>query len=295
MVVNCRSESSPLRNVLVRHPSTAFKSQRIVDANWVRYGYTDCPDFLQACRDFDSLVKVLDVAGAGVHLMDDEVDAGIDSIYVHDPALTIGSGIVLGRMGKAERRIETEAFETYCRKHDIPILGQIQEPGLLEGGDVTWIDDRTLAVGHGYRTNAEGIRQLQAICNAALPGVVHEIVTVTLPHFRGPGDVLHLMSLISPLAEKTAIVFKKLLPVPFLEELEERDFKLIDVPEDEYDLLGCNVLAVSPTTSVLAASAPATRTKLEREGFEVLVYPAHEISLKGQGGPTCLTRPLVRD
>ncbi|GMQ82989.1 MAG: dimethylarginine dimethylaminohydrolase family protein [Rhodothermia bacterium] len=282
--------SEPLRDVLVRHPSVAFESQEFLAAHWEQSGYTACPDFFQACSDFDKFVEVLESSGATIHEMDDEVDAGMDSLYVHDPALTIGNGIVLGRMGKEERRNEAAAFEAYCRSRNILILGRIESPGLLEGGDVIWLDEQTLAVGLGYRTNKEGVRQLRKI----VENVVEEIIPVPLPHFRGPGDVLHLMSLISPVARNKAVVYRKFLPVPFLRTLKELKYALIDVPDDEYDKLGCNVLAISPTVAIVAEGTPKTRAKLEDEGIRVLSYPPGEISLKGQGGPTCLTRPLVR-
>lgn len=290
MEVHCHSMSDPLRDVLVRHPSVAFNSQEVLDAQWARYGYTACPDYLQACTDFDQFIDVLESNGATVHRMEDEIDPGMDSLYVHDPALTIGNGMVLGRMGKEERRREAETFELHCQSHGIPILGKIEAPGILEGGDVIWLDEKTLAVGLGYRTNRDGIQQLEKICR----NVIDEIITVPLPHFRGPGDVLHLMSLISPISANKAVVYKKLLPVPFLETLSHRFHTLIDVPDDEYDKLGCNVLAISPTVAIMAEGAPKTRAKLEGEGIQVLTYPPEEISLKGQGGPTCLTRPLVR-
>ncbi len=282
--------SDLLQEVVVRHPSVAFLSQDFLEAHWKQFGYTACPDFLQACADFDRFVEALENSGATVHQMSDEVDAGMDSLYVHDPALTIGNGIVLGRMGKAERRNETTAFEAFCHSKDIPVLGRIETPGLLEGGDMIWLDEKTLAVGLGYRTNEEGVRQLRKV----VEGVVTEVVLVPLPHFRGPGDVLHLMSLISPVARKKAVVYQKLLPVPFIRTLNDLEYTLIDVSDDEYDKLGCNVLALSPTVAVMADGAPKTRAKLEREGIQVLTYPPKEISLKGQGGPTCLTRPLVR-
>ena len=239
--------SDPLRDVVVRHPSVAFESQEFLAAHWKQFGYTACPDFLQACSDFDQFVKLLESFGATVHEMDDEVEAGMDSLYVHDPALTIGNGIVLAHMGKEERRNEAAAFEAYCRSRNIQILGRIDAPGLLEGGDVIWLDEQTLAVGLGYRTNKEGVRQLREISG----DIVDEIIPVPLPHFRGPSDVLHLMSLISPVARNKAVVYRKLLPVPFLGTLKDLKYTLIDVPDDEYDKLGCNVLSVSPTVAIM--------------------------------------------
>lgn len=282
--------SEPLRDVLLRHPLKAFRSQEFLQENWQRFNYHSCPDFDKACRDYDVFIDALRSSGTHVHFMDDSENAGIDSLYVHDPAITIGDGIVLCRTGKELRRSETEAFSAYCDSHDISVLGRIEAPGLLEGGDVIWLDEETLAVGLGYRTNEAGIEQLRSICADR----VQEIISVPLPHFRGPGDVLHLMSLISPIGKSTAVVYQKLLPVPFIRTLHERKYTLIDIDETEYDALACNVLSLTPDRVLMAEGAPRTLSKIQSAGFDVLTYPPGEISLKGEGGPTCLTRPLVR-
>lgn len=282
--------SNPLERVLVRHPSLAFVSQTFLNERWKTFGYTACPDFLQACRDFDKFIAVLEKNNVHVSFLEGLEDASPDSIYVHDPAETIGNGFILCRMGKKLRRNESERFRVHATQNGIPVLGQITGPGLLEGGDIIWLDDRTLAVGEGYRSNREGIDQLTEI---AAP-FVDQVISVPLPHWRGKSDVLHLMSLISPVAEKVAAVFKPFLPVPFLQELERREFTLIDIPEDELDTLGCNILPVAPDVCIMADGNSESRRRLESAGIRVETYPAAEISLKGQGGPTCLTRPLLR-
>jgi N-dimethylarginine dimethylaminohydrolase len=154
---------------------------------------------------------------------------------------------------------------------------------------VVWIDEKTMIVGRGYRTNAEGIRQVRALLGADI-----EVVDVPLPHWRGPGDVMHLMSLLSPVDHDLAVVYSRLLPVPFREWLLARGFSLVEVPDEEFDTMGTNVLALSPRQCVMLAGNPRTRAALERAGCEVLEYRGDEISLKGAGGPTCLTRPLAR-
>lgn len=280
-----------LQHVLLRHPSAAFRSQAHLENTWMHFGYESVPDFQTACRDFDAFVDCLERAGACVHLLEDEADSGLDSLYVHDPAITIASGMVVGHMGKPARNQETEAFMNLCQTMHWPVLGRIETPGLLEGGDIVWVDENTLAVGVGFRTNEAGIQQLEAFAN----DIVENIIRVPLPYFRGPRDVLHLMSLISPIGPSLAVIYRKLLPVAFLEYLIEREYTFIDVPDEEYDSLGCNVLAVSPKISIMAEGSPVTRARIEAKGIEVLTYAPEEISLKGSGGPTCLTRPLVRD
>jgi N-dimethylarginine dimethylaminohydrolase len=169
------------------------------------------------------------------------------------------------------------------------VAGTIEPPGRIEGGDVVWLDDTTVAVGRGYRTNAEGIRQF-----AAILGPTVNVIEVSLPHWKGPGDVMHLMSLISPVDRDLAVVYSRLLPVPFHEQLLSRGIALVDTPDEEFDSMGTNVLALAPRQCLMIEGNPRTRASLERAGAEVIEYSGTEISVKGAGGPTCLTRPLVR-
>lgn len=169
------------------------------------------------------------------------------------------------------------------------IAGRIESPGRLEGGDVIWLDARTLVVGRGYRTNADGIRQLRAILGNRV-----EVVEVPLPHWHGPHDVMHLMSLISPIDHGIAVVYSQLLPVPFREWLLDRGIHLVEVPDEEFVSMGTNVLALAPRRCLILAGNPRTRAALERAGADVVEYEGTEISVKGAGGPTCLTRPLER-
>lgn len=282
--------TAPLKRVLVRHPRDAFNSQTFLENHWQAFGYTDMPDYPKACRDYDLFIDILGSRGAQIDFLPGLETNSPDSIYIHDPAEIIGDGIVLCRMGKKARRDESERIERFCLANGIRVLGRVCSPGIIEGGDIIWLDDHTLAIGEGYRTNREGIEQLRKMTEE----FVHEVIRTPLPHWRGQSDVLHLMSLISPVSRHLAVIFRPLLGVPFLNELERRDFKLIDVPQEELDSLGCNVLALSPDCCIMADGNPITRQRIEACGIEVLVYPAAEISLKGQGGPTCLTRPLRR-
>ena len=194
-------------------------------------------------------------------------------------------------MGKTLRKKEPEMISEYFESLNIPIIGKISPPGKLEGGDIVWIDNRTVAVGVGYRSNLEGIAQLKEI----LSGDVDEIIPVHLPHWTGPSDCLHLMSNISPIDRDLFLVYSKLLPVSFREYLLDRGIKLLEVPDDEYESMGCNVLAIAPKKVIMIEGNDVTKNLLEKEGVDVSTYPGLEISYKGAGGPTCLTRPFLRE
>jgi N-dimethylarginine dimethylaminohydrolase len=197
--------------------------------------------------------------------------------------------MVLARMGKPQRYGEPKAQAEAFRQWGIPIVGAIEPPGFLEGGDVVWLNEHTVAVGRGYRTNDAGIEQLRGFVG---PGV--NLVSVPLPHWRGPGDVFHLMSIISPVDRDLAVVYAPLMPVPFREWLIDLGYRLVDVPDAEFDSMGANVLALAPRRVVMVDGNPETRRRLEQAGAEVRVYSGAEISVKGGGGPTCLTRPIRR-
>ena len=194
-------------------------------------------------------------------------------------------------MGKPQRRTEPAAQEAAFRAAGIPIRGRITGEGTVEGGDVCWIDERTLAVGRGYRTNDAGIRQLRELVR----GCVDEVVVVPLPHWRGPEDVFHLMSIVSPIDRHLFLVYAPLIPVPFREALLARGIELVEVAEPEFQTLGCNVLALAPREVLMVTGNRETRARLERTGVTVREFAGREICLKGGGGPTCLTRPLTRD
>ena len=193
-------------------------------------------------------------------------------------------------MGKKERSTEPDEIDHYFRSIGIPIIGRIESPGKLEGGDIVWIDERTVAVGEGYRSNSEGIRQFTQI----LGDHVDEVISVALPYWTGPKDCLHLMSNVSPIDQQLFLVYSRLLPVPFRKYLLDRNIQLIEVPDEEYYSMGCNVLAMARRKVIMIKGNPITKGRLEDEGVEVSTYNGSEISLKGAGGPTCLTRPLLR-
>jgi dimethylargininase len=194
------------------------------------------------------------------------------------------------RMGKELRRDETAFHALTYGQLGIPVLGAVEEPGMVEGGDTLWLDERTLAVGRGYRTNQSGIDQLRVI----LGQIDVTVVTFDLPHWHGAGECLHLLSMISPVASELAVVYPPLMAVALVQELDDRGWRTVEVPDEEFDSMGCNVLALAPGRCLMLDGNPETRRRLEAAGCEVLTYEGSEISLNRQGGPTCLTRPIWR-
>jgi len=290
MTLDTRSETSPIRSLLLKHPREAWLGRENIRDQWKALGYTEEPDLAKAVAEYDRFVDLLRRFVPEVHFLPADARAGLDSIYVRDAACVAGRGVILCRMGKPLRAAEPGAVGDFCAKAGWPVLGRIREPGTLEGGDVVWLDERTAAVGHGYRTNAEGIRQFRDL----VAGEGCEVIEAPLPHWDGPGDVLHLMSMLSPVDEGKLLVYSRLLPVPFRKRLLEMGFALLEVPDEEYATMATNVLAVEPGKCVALAGNPRTIEVLNKTGIEVSTYEGTEISCKGAGGPTCLTRPLIR-
>lgn len=284
------SESLPLVRVVVKHARDAFRDRAHVDAEWRALSFTAAPDVARAIDEYDRWLALLASSGAQVLSLPASDDMTLDSIYARDASVVTPRGMLLCRMGKAARATEPDAQARAFRAWGIPIAGAIDEPGRLEGGDVVWLDAHTAAVGRGYRTNQDGIRQLRAHVG---PDV--DVIEVPLPHWRGPSDVFHLMSIVSPVDRDLAVVYGPLLPIPFREALIDRGYALVDVPDEEFGSMGANVLAIAPRRCIALDGNPETRRRLERAGAEVLVYDGVEISVKGGGGPTCLTRPIERE
>jgi N-dimethylarginine dimethylaminohydrolase len=285
-----QSETGTLARLLLKHARDAFRNQDAARAGWQALHFTAEPEVARAIDEYERFVAMLRASGTEIAFLDEVDDTGLDSIYVRDASVVCDRGVILCRMGKRQRQGEPAAQEAAFRRMGVPVIGAIQSPGTLEGGDVAWLDGRTLAVGRGYRTNDEGITQLRRLLGDA----IDRLIVVPLPHWRGPADVFHLMSILSPVDRDLAVVYSPLLPVPFREALLERGISLVEVPDEEFDSMGCNVLALGPRRCLVVRGNPITRTRLERAGCEVLEYDGPEISLKGGGGPTCLTRPIAR-
>jgi len=273
--------TAPLRRVFVRRPGTDV-------SRWREYGWLAEPDAARLSAEHEALCDALAQAGAEVVVGEPSPSGNVDSIYVFDPALMSDAGAILLRPGKESRRDEVAAIRADFEANVMPIAAELTAPALAEGGDTLWLDDTTLVVGLGYRTNATGAAQIAV----ALPAV--DVLTVDLPHHRGRGEVLHLLSLISPLDDDLALVYLPLLPVRLVQLLEERGVRMVEVPDEEFESMGCNVLALAPRVGLALDSNPETRRRLEAVGVEVRLYAGEELSRKGDGGPTCLTRPLAR-
>ncbi|MBP7706421.1 MAG: hypothetical protein KA243_04150 [Candidatus Aminicenantes bacterium] len=288
MEIPALSEVAPIRGLLLKHPKEAWGDQKRVAAEWRALGYTAEPDFARACDEYDAFVAVLRRFVPDIRFLPAAPGTTLDSIYVRDAACAGPDGLVLCRMGKDLRRGEPAAVGAFAARSGWPVAGEVRSPATLEGGDVVWLDGRTAAVGHGYRTNGEGIRRFREIVGTD----GRQVLEVPLPHWNGPGDVLHLMSMISPVSDAKLLVYSRLLPVPFRRLLLDRGYTLVEVPDEEYATMATNVLALAPGVCLAPAGNPRTAALLEEAGVEVLTYRGGEISVKGAGGPTCLTRPF---
>jgi arginine deiminase len=286
----CQNMVDSIRRVLMKHPNDAYQNQAKVNGQSPQLHYFGVPNFAKAQADYEKLVSFLESSGTEVHFLPPDDSTSLDSVYTHDPCVISNGGVILCTMGKKARIPESKAMEAYFESIGVPILGRIKSPGTLEGGDVVWIDERTVAVGEGYRSNAEGIRQFKNL----LADHVDNVISVPLPHWTGPADCLHLMSNVSPIDHDLYLVYSRLLPVSFRQYLLDRGIKLIEVPDEEYDSMGCNVLAVAPRNAIMIDGNPLTKQRLESEGVNTYSYDGSEISIKGAGGPTCLTRPFLR-
>lgn len=250
--------------------------------SWEQLGWRAAPDFAGLAAEHERFRDLLAEGGAEVVVAHGE-PGNLDSIYVYDPVLVTPHGAILLHPGKAARRGEPEALAPDL---PLPVLGRLQNGELAEGGDTVWLDERTLLVGHTYRTNPAGIEALRRL----LPGV--DVLTFPLPHFHGRGEVLHLRSLLNPLAPDLAVAYVPLLPVPLVELLEARGVGLVEVPDEEFETMGPNVLGLPGGRALALAGNPVTRQRLETVGVQVAEYDGNEISRKGDGGPTCLTLPV---
>ncbi len=292
------SDVGPWNRILIRHVRDGFGDDASIARQWSGLNFTAPPNFGKAVEEFDRFVDLLKCSGAQVLTCSGAVpehkstsaQLSLDSIYVRDASVMCATGAIMCRMGKPQREAEPAALAECYRSLGIPIVGAIEAPGTLEGGDVTWLGPRLPAVGRGYRTNDEGIRQLRAL----LGNTIDALLVAPLPHYRGPGDVFHLMSILSPVDHDLAVVYSPLMAVTFREALLGLGYTLVEVPPEEFDSMGANVLALSPRRCLMVDGNPKTRAALERAGAEVLVYDGSEISIKGGGGPTCLTRPIWR-
>jgi len=284
------SEFLKLHSVFIKPIKNAFISQIKLENEWQKLNYLSFPDFNDSLAEYRTFENHLKSNRINIQYFPSNDSTTIDSIYCRDASIATDFGMVICNMGKLGRANEPESQAKVYKSNSIPILGTIKAPGTIEGGDVAWLDEKTLAVGHTYRTNEDGINQLKKLLKSK--GI--EVIVVDLPHYKGKSDVFHLMSILSPIDKDLAVVYSPLMPIKFRNELLKRSFKLIEVPNEEFETMGCNILAVAPRHCIMVDGNPVTKEMLETQGCKVEVYKGDEISLKGGGGPTCLTRPLLR-
>lgn len=290
MKYTSHSEFGKLKSVFIKGVREAFLNDAHLEKNWRELNYLSKPDFNKALEEYQSFEAFLAESGTDLHYLPQVDQVNMDSIYCRDASIATNHGLVICNMGKSGRVHEPRAAKEAYEMYQMKVLGEIKSPGTLEGGDVAWLDEDTLAVGLTYRTNEEGIKQLK---NLLSPHGVN-IIVVPLPHYKGPSDVFHLMSILSPVDNNLAVVYSPLMPIIFRNELLNRGFEFVEVPDEEFESMGCNVLAIAPRKCLLVKGNPKTKEALIKAGCEVVEYEGNEISVKGGGGPTCLTRPILR-
>jgi N-dimethylarginine dimethylaminohydrolase len=280
------SMTGVLRTAMVRRPAPTVGGDE-----WQSFGYTRPIRPAETSREHREFTELLLANGVEVVVGGPDPTGHLDAIFSYDPSLITNQGAILLRPGKVLRQGEPEFHRATYAELGIPVIGQIVEPGSVEGGDTLWLDEQTLAVGRGYRTNDEGIRQLSTI----LGQIGVKVITYDLPHWNGPAECLHLLSMISPVADRVAIVYSRMMAVALVEHLKQAEWTLIEMPEDEFETMGCNVLALGNGKVVIANRNPGSAELLRQAGLTVLEYQGDHISHNRQGGPTCLTRPILRE
>jgi len=279
------SMTARLRTVMVRQPAPTVGGDE-----WQSFGYTRHIRQEATNSEHRAFAEILRANGVDVIVAGPDPVGHLDAIFAYDPSIVTDAGAVLLRPGKELRRDEPNLHRQTYVDAGIPVIGEIAAPGTVEGGDTLWIDEHTLAIGRGYRTNFEGIRQLSTI----LSQQSIDVLPFDLPYGNGPGECLHLMSMISPVADKVAVIYRPIMAVAFFELLRDRGWSFIDIPEEEFGTMGCNVLALGDGKVLIANRNPRTSALLSGAGLTVIEYDGDHISHNRQGGPTCLTRPILR-
>jgi N-dimethylarginine dimethylaminohydrolase len=289
-IYNGHSMVGTLRRVLVCSPETAGWAATETSTQSRDLGFPHPPNFEVAQQQHQQLCRILEQAGADVLYLNASEGLTLDAVYTHDASLITDFGLIAMHPGKRNRVPEAAVHRDFCGELGIPLLGEITSPGKTEAGDMVWLDRRTLLVGSGYRTNPDGIGQMRDLLK---PHDV-EVLSAPLPHGSGPSACLHLMSLISLLNQGTALVDLSWLAVETVELLRERDYRFIEIDASERDTLAVNVLSLGQQRLVALEENQKTNRRLRDAGFEVHTFPGSEICINGAGGPTCLTRPLLR-
>jgi N-dimethylarginine dimethylaminohydrolase len=296
---NGHSMTGELRRVMVCPPGNAGWDVAGKAAAWRELGFRHAPDFAAAQGQHESLCRLLSESGAEVVCLPRAEVLTLDAVYAHDASLATDRGLVLMNPGKKNRVAEAQAHATFCGLLGIPVFGEIGVPGTTESGDIVWLDSRTLLIGDGYRTNKAGIAQMRTLLGSedslkedSLKNV--EVLSAPLPYGQGPSACLHLMSLMSMLDEQTILVDLPWLAVETVELLKGRGFLLLEIAYSERETLACNVLSLGRKRLIAIEENVKTNQIMRDAGFEVRTFPGSEICINGSGGPTCLTRPLLR-
>ena len=288
--MNRLNEYSKISEVAIRSPLSSFVNDEKITNEWAPLRFHAKPDLKRAIIEYNYFKSFLEEDEIKIIELPSSDKLTLDSIYTRDSIVVCDSGLILCNMGRSSRTPEAEENFKTLADNGYKIAGQIKSPGTLEGGDFIWIDNKNAAVGLGPRTNSEGIRQLKEILGPEI-----DLHIVNLPDPDHPDDVLHLMSIISPLDKDLAVIYKPFMPESFLKWLTKLGIEFIEVSEAEYPLMGCNILATAPRSIIMLENLPQIKNKLKNNGCKIRLYKGDEISRKGEGGPTCLTRPLIRN
>jgi N-dimethylarginine dimethylaminohydrolase len=283
-----------LLRVMVCPPGNAGWDTTAKAAAWQELGFQHSPDFAAAQKQHEILCGLLRQSGAQVVSLPAMQSLTLDAVYAHDASLPTDDGLILMNPGKKNRVAEAEAHADFCRQLGIPVFGEIRLPGTSESGDIVWLDSKTLLVGDGYRTNKAGIEQMRTLLSSKHSPNQVEVISAPLPYGSGPSACLHLMSLMSMLDEQTILVDLPWLAVETVELLKARGFRLIEIEYSERDSLACNVLSLGKSRLIALEENFKTNQRMRDAGFDARTFPGSEICINGAGGPTCLTRPLLR-
>lgn len=291
MSYGCQSMYKSIKTIMLKKPTEAFISQENIASSWETYNYIREPKYKNVLQEYEVFENIIKDHVEKILYLPKSDSVGLDSIYTHDSVKITKEGAIFFNTGKVLRQKEGKEVEALFKENGIPTLGYITAPGKMEGGDVVWIDDETVAIGLGYRTNLEGLRQFKALTK----GFIKNVITVQMPHANGEAECLHLMSVISIVDKDLAVVYSKFMPILFRNWLLDHGYTLVEVDDQEYDNLGSNVLALGPRLCLLMKGNPKIEANLKKQGCIVLTYPGDDVSFLGTGGPTCLTCPIERD
>lgn len=283
------NEYSSFKEVAIRSAKNSFINSDKLDNEWKKLRFHSKPNFEEAINEYSEFENIIINSTQDIIYLPETIDLTIDSIYARDSILVSPKGLIICNMGRKTRTSEAFACAEVYKNKGYKIAGKIEPPGTIEGGDFIWIDDNHAAVGLGPRTNKEGINQLKQILGDDV-----DLEIVELPKPNHPEDVLHLMSIISPVDKDLSLIYRPFMPISFIKWLENLNMKFVEISDNEYDEMGCNVLACAPRSIIMLDNISSVKIKLENEGCMVKTYKGDEISRKGEGGPTCLIRPLIR-